>query len=291
VPCEAPAAADRPAIAPIADDDVAEVTDFLHERLNPSIAADRWADAFRQPWGMDKPNNGYLMRDATGRLAGVIGAIYSSQTINGKRERFCNVTSWCVLSDSRNHAVRLALALLAQPGYHFTDFTPTPVVLSTLRFLKFKSMDARACVMPNVPTLRRGRVLDAIPVISAALHAVDRAAMLDHQGCPWLRHLAVEYTGGFCYVAYRIATLRQLRCAEIVHVTSPAALGLALPRLRHYLLLRARIPFLRVERRLLAAPPRLSRIVDNYYTKQFRSDSLTERDISSLYSELVVLPM
>ena len=145
--------------------------------------------------------------------------------------------------------------------------------------------------MPNAPTLRRGRVLDTLPAMRAALDSVDSAALLDHQDCPWLRHLAVEYQDTFCYVVFRMGTLRQFRCAEIVHVTSPRALAFVLPRLRHHLLVCARIPFLRVERRLLPNPPRLSRSVDSYYAKQFRSDSLTECDISNLYSELVALPM
>jgi hypothetical protein len=281
----------RPVVAPIADPDLREVTAFLHEQLNPAIPADRWAESFRQPWGRDKPNNGFMMRDSEGRLAGVIGAIYSTQTIRGQRERFCNITSWCVTPPFRTHAVRLAMALLAQPGFHFTDFTPTPVVLSTLRFLKFKSMDSRGCVMPNIPAVRRTDVIDAVPAMTDALEPIDRTTLLDHAECPWLRHVAIRYDGGSCYVAYRLGTLRGFVCADVVHVTSPAALASTLPQLRDYLLLRARLPFLRIERRLLPSPPRLSHTVDGYYTKQYRSDTLHEADISNLYSELVALPM
>ena len=51
-------------------------------------------------------------------------------------ERFCNITSWCVLQPYRSHSLRLAMALVSQPGYHFTDLSPTQLVAGTLRFLK-----------------------------------------------------------------------------------------------------------------------------------------------------------
>ncbi len=139
-----------PALAPIRDDDLLEFCRFLTEHLSKERTPEQWAQAFRQNWGVVKPNNGFLLR-AEGRIVGGIGAIYAERTIRGQPERFCNITSWCVLESHRAQSMRLAMAVVSQAGYHFTDLTPTEVVSKTLQFLKFKPMNERQAVWPNLP--------------------------------------------------------------------------------------------------------------------------------------------
>src|SRR5690242_7544788 len=121
-----------PALLPIRDEDLREFCTFLHEHLSPAIPVGQWVDAFRQHWRVEKPNNGFLIRASDGTIVGGIGAIYSEQRVRGRAERFCNITSWCVLDAYRSHSMRLAMALVSQPGYHFTDFSPTKVVAGSL---------------------------------------------------------------------------------------------------------------------------------------------------------------
>ena len=102
-PVTPPAPTAKPSLEPIRDEDLGEFCAFLNEHLNPTILATNWADAFRQRWGVTKPNNGFLMRDKNGRIVGGIGAIYAERTIRGRPERFCNITSWCVLEPYRSH--------------------------------------------------------------------------------------------------------------------------------------------------------------------------------------------
>ena len=103
-----------------------------------------------QDWCPSKPNNGFLIRHE-GRIVGGIGAIYAERLVRGRTERFCNITSWCVLDAFRAQSMRLAMALTGQPGFHFTDLTPTEVVSKTLQFLKFKPMNERQAIWPNLP--------------------------------------------------------------------------------------------------------------------------------------------
>ncbi len=103
-----------------------------------------------QTWYPGKPNNGFLIRHE-GRIVGGIGAIYAERKVRGRLERFCNITSWCVLDEFRAQSMRLAIALTGQPGFHFTDLTPTEVVSRTLQFLKFRAMDERQAIWPNPP--------------------------------------------------------------------------------------------------------------------------------------------
>ena len=148
-----------PTLLPIQDQDLPEFCRFLTENLSRERSAEAWAQAFRQPWCRDKPNNGFLLRQE-GRVVGGIGAIYADRTIRGQDYRFCNITSWCVQDAFRSQSMRLAMAVTSQPGLQFTDLTPTEVVSKTLQFLKFKPMDERHAIFPNrpaAPSLARWR--------------------------------------------------------------------------------------------------------------------------------------
>ena len=64
-----------------------------------------------------------MLRDGQ-RVVGTLLALYSERLVEGRLERFCNLTSWCVLPDYRSRSISLLTALLRQHGYHFTVLTP-----------------------------------------------------------------------------------------------------------------------------------------------------------------------
>jgi hypothetical protein len=279
-----------PKIEPIGDEDLPEFCAFLNKNLGPDRPMDRWATIFQQGWDAHKPNNGFLMRDENGALVGGIGAVYAERVLRGRSERFCNITSWCVLEPYRTHSLRLALALVAQPGYHFTDLSPTQVVAGSLQFLKFRPMNGAAIVIPNLPWWTPGvRVLSDLEAIAAALSSEDAKTFADHRHLPELHHVAVGRPGAYCHVGYRRGILRRLPCAVILHISDPDLFLRYHLDLGRHLLLRRGLVTTRVEARLLPRHPRLSARVDGYYKKVFRSDTLAESDISNFYSELAVI--
>jgi hypothetical protein len=289
---ERAAAPPKPSIGPIRDEDLGAFCTFLNEHLNPSIPSDIWADAFRQNWGVERPNNGYLMRDGDGRIVGGIGAIYAERTIRGRPERFCNITSWCVLEPYRAHSLRLAMAMVAQPGFHFTDLSPTPVVAGSLRFLKFKDMDSRSTVMPNLPSWTPGvRVLTDPDAIERALDPEDARAFRDHRHFPWLLHAAAGRPGAFCHVAYKRGVLKRMPCALVLQASSPELFLRYRGALGRHFLLRHGMATTRIETRFLPRRPAVSAQVSGYHHNMYRSETLGESDFSNLYSELAALDL
>jgi hypothetical protein len=280
-----------PTLEPIRDDDLPEFCQLLTEHLSAGRSAEQWAQAFRQDWGVMKPNNGFLIRDQ-GRIVGGIGAIYAERVIRGRAERFCNITSWCVLEAYRAQSMRLAMAVVAQPGFHFTDLTPTEVVSKTLQFLKFKPMNERHAVWPNFPwplsRLGGTRVVADPDRIEEVLAATDAKAFRDHRHLPWLRHAAVGRPGAFCHVVWRPDRLKGVAGAMVLAMSDAESF------LRHRLALGAHLLprgylYTRVESRLLPRLPLPSRELAGFRNKVFRSDVLSEADISNLYSEIVAL--
>jgi hypothetical protein len=282
-----------PTLEPIRDSDLPSFCQFLTEHLSSARSAEQWAQAFRQEWGVARPNSGFVVRDQ-GRIVGGIGAIYAERIIRGRPERFCNITSWCVLDAYRTQSMRLAMAVVSQPGYHFTDLTPTEVVSKTLQFLKFKPMNERHAVWPNFPwplsRLAGVRVIADPNGIEAALSASDAKVFRDHRHLPWLRHAAVGRPGAYCHVVWKPNRLRGVPGAMVL-AFSDAELFLRHRRALGAHLLRQVCLYTRVESRLLRRLPRLSRELAGFRSKVFRSDTLSEADISNLYSEIVALDL
>ena len=291
-PLTLPAPTAKPSLEPIRDEDLGEFCAFLNEHLNPTIPAATWADAFRQPWRVTKPNNGFLMRDRNGRIVGGIGAIYAERTIHGRPERFCNITSWCVLEPYRSHSLRLAMAVVSQPGFHFTDLSPTPVVAGSLRFLKFKDMDGRATVMLNLPSWSPGvRVLSDHDVIERTLAPDDAKVFRDHRHLSWLLHAVAGRPGTFCHVVYKRGVLKRLPCAVVLYASTPELFLRYRGALGCHFLARHGMVSTRIETRFLPRRPALSAQVVGYHNNMYRSDTLGESEISNLYSELATLDL
>ena len=283
-----------PTLEPIRDEDLPAFCQFLTDHLYAGRSAEQWAQAFRQDWGVAKPNNGFLIRDQ-GRIVGGIGAIYAERLIRGRPERFCNITSWCVLEAYRAQSMRLAMAVVSQPGFHFTDLTPTEVVSKTLQFLKFKPMNERHAVWPNFPwpfsRLGGARVIADPDRIEEVLAASRRegfprspapAVAASRRGGPsggllprGLEAESIERHRGS--VGAGVQRRRSCSCATAVTLGAH--------------LLRQGCLYTRVESRLLPRLPMLSRELAGFRNKVFRSDTLTEADISNLYSEIVALDL
>ena len=284
----------QPSIEPIKDEDLPDFCQFLNKNLSQQHTPEAWARAFMQDWGIEKPNNGFMLR-ADGRIVGGIGAIYSQRLINHTPESICNITSWCVLDQYRSQSMRLALALTSQPGFHFTDLTPTEVVSKTLQFLKFRPMNERQAIFPNFPwpiSLLVGvRVITDPDKIEQVLSPEEKKAYLDHRHLPWLNHLAVGRSGGYCHVVYKRTRLKGVPGAFVLAASDPQRFLRYRFALGNHLLLTHGLLFTRIESRLLPAVPGPCIELCGYRNKVFRSDSLSEADISNLYTEMVALDL
>lgn len=284
----------QPTIEPIKDSDLLDFCRFLTRNLSNARSAEEWAGAFLQHWGVEKPNNGFMLRDDE-QIVGGIGAIYSQRMIRGKPERFCNITSWCVLDQYRSQSMRLAMAVTSQPDFHFTDLTPTEVVSKTLQFLKFRPMNERHAVWPNLPwpfALVAGvRTVTASNMIEQVLSPADLRAYQDHRQLPWLNHLAIGRPGDYCHVIYKTNRLKGLPGAFVLSFSDPGQFLKYRNALGNHLLFKKGLVYTRVESRLLPGVPSTGIEIAGFRNKVFRSDTLTESDISNLYTEIVALDL
>jgi hypothetical protein len=280
----------RPSVEPIVEAGLEEFAAFLHEHLNRSRTPSVWAADFRRNLRPESPNFGFALRDGT-RLVGGIGALYADRPVAGRVERFCNITSWCVLNEYRQHSTRLAMAVLAQGDRTYTDFSPTAVVGSTLRFLKFTELDDRRAVVLNVPGWRPGvRVFTRPEQIRQRLSGEALLAYDDHLCHPWLQHLVVGDDRGWCHVIHRRAQLRNLPAALVLHISDRDVFARSFRRLANHWLGRG-LPITLVECRMTHGRPWPSLVQSGFNRKLVRTQSLDPATVDYLYSESVAFDL
>jgi hypothetical protein len=272
----------------IDDVDVPAVARFLHANLNSRVPAKAWADAIDVPWKVDAPNHGFLAEDAD-RIVGVYLAFYSQRSIDGRTERLCNLGAWCVLPDYRFAGLRLLKEMLAQPGYTFTDLSPSGAVIPLNVRLNFSFLDTATALMPNLPwPFGRGRIVTDPNQIRETLTGEDLQRYLDHEHAAAANHLLLVRGGEHCHVIFRRDRRKQLPLfASILYVSNPRLFGELAHKVSGHLLLRHGIPATLAEVRVVGRAPRGSLMLRNPRRKMYRSGHLDAASIDYLYSELV----
>lgn len=279
-------------LAPIADGDIGDVAVFLDAHLNHRLGVDGWRRAIVPPWRSTEPHHGYLLR-AEGEVVGAYVAFYSERKVQGRTERFCNVSAWCVREDHRAQSVRLVRAMLRQRDYHFVDLSPSGNVVALNERLGFERLDTTTAMVPNLPLPTRPgvRLLTDPDRIEAALAGEDLIIFRDHRRAAAAVHMVVNVGGESCYVVARKERRRGLPVfASVLHVSRPDVLRRAGYAPYRHLLIRHGALVTLAELRVVGTAPRLSRRQRAPRPRMFRSEALHARSIDYLYSELACVP-
>lgn len=280
----------QPTIEPITAESLPEFAAFLHANLKASRSPEAWIEGLSKSWGMSAPNHGFMLRDE-GKIVGGIGAYYAERSINGQSQRVCNITSWCVLDAYRKQSMRLAIALIGQKDYHFTDFSPTKVVGGVLQFLKFRPLDERQAVIINLPWPALGSELLIQPTDMENVLLGDALRIYrDHKAFPWLRHVLVGTREKWCHVIYKRTRFKWLPSAHVLYLSNPAVFEQHYFRLaRHFLA--CGLASTHVDYRFLSRRPWPSAVRSGFNAKVYLSPTLSDKDIDYLYSETMALDL
>jgi hypothetical protein len=283
-------------VEPITDTDLDEVGQFLGHNFPPDTSPEHWAQAWRRSCnlpGSQAPNHGMLLRSGDS-IVGAYPAIYSTRQINGRTERFCNLAVWYVDPQHRTGSIRMVKALLAQPGYHFTDLTPIDVVQKLNLRLGFEYLDTDTALVVNLPwptTPGRVKISADRAVIDATLPEPARTYYRDHTGCRWARHLVLLHRGDACYVQWRPEARKgRTMFASVQYVSDPPLFRAGFQALGRHFLTRHRLPFTLVEMRVAGGRIGPSLLLPNHRKRMFRSATLGPEQVDYLYSEISAAP-
>jgi hypothetical protein len=278
-------------IEPVTSETLSEFAAFLHNHLRNDRSSEQWASELQANWNEERPNYGFMLKDA-GEIVGGIGAFYKTRIIRDHVEKFCNITSWCVLDKYRQHSMRLALSVINQPEYHFTDFTPTQVVSATLKFFNFVPLDERVAVILNLfwHPLDRHKVLWRAEDIEQRLTGQALQIYKDHVIFSWLSHILVGEGNQYCHIIYKRTQFKGLPAVSILYLSHSEIFDKYSKYVASYLVRQGYLST-HVEVRLLKKIPWLSKIRSGFNAKLFLSKTLSAQDIDYLYSELMALDL
>jgi hypothetical protein len=275
-----------PVLRPITDADLDAVARFFHVHHNSDLPVEAYRRSFVAHRGAHGANHGVMLVDGDD-VVGAYIAYYSDRVIDGRMERFCNLASWCVRPEHRRHSLRMANALLAQEGLHFTDLSPSGTVRALNERLGFTYLDDRAVIVPAAPWPRRPGSISADPhIIEKSL--VDEECQLyrDHRDAPAAHHLVLRDGASASYVVLRIARRKMLQVAIVLHASRPEMLRRMIRSVAGFALLHHRVVALLVELRWLSGTAPAGLIPARLPPKMFRSPTLGPDDIDYFYSEL-----
>lgn len=277
-------------LAPITAEDLPAVSRFLHQELNPRVRELEWAQALRVPWDVPQPNHGFFLAEGE-RVVGAYLAYYSERTVGAERLQVCNLGAWCVLDSHRHQGLRLLTTLLKQPGYEFTDFSPSGNVVALNRKLKFTDLDTTTSLVPAVVLPGRGvRVSSRPDVLDSVLQGEERDLYADHRAAAAARHVVLSTGSEHCYVVARKDTRKGVRAfASVLYASNPELLRRHAPRLATHLLRKHGAAATLIEHRVVDGAPAGGHRLSRSRPKMLRSDALDPSRVDYLYSELTCL--
>lgn len=283
---------ERAEVLPIGDDDIDAAAAFLHRQLNRAVPEAAWRALLAPPWPADAPNHGFQLVTADG-IVGVYAAVYARRELPTGPAQVCNLAAFCVLESYRADSLRLVRALLRQPGYEFTDLSPSGNVVALNERLGFRRLDTATRICANPPALpRRGvRVTGDHGILAARLRGEDAVVHRDHRSAAAARHVLVFDDDAYAYVIVRRDRRRRLPLfATTLYAGGDRAfLEHHWPLVASHLLLRHGIAFMLAERRILGFVPRFGRDQRTPRAKMLRSAVLDPDRLDYLYSELALM--
>jgi hypothetical protein len=277
---------------PITPENAASVSKFLHEHLNSHVSTAAWMQLILPPWEHVGPNHGFQLVADDGALVGVYVAVYSKRDVDGVTIDVCNLAAFCVLEAFRVHSLRLIRALLKQPGFVFTDLSPSGNVVAMNERLGFHRLDTATRLVVNLPHLRRRglRLTDDPVALDRVLIGHDALVYRDHRDAAAVEHLLVEREGEYGYLMFRRDCRKGLKlfATPLCVGGSSAVIESSWGAIRSHLLGKG-LMFTLAEHRVLGLARGLGTTLANPRSKMFRGDGIPADRVDYLYSELTLV--
>ena len=277
---------------PIHSEDSIAVSEFLHEYLDTRVSSAAWRQLILPPWKQTGPNHGFQLVTDDGTIVGVYAAVYSHRDIDGATIDICNLAAFCVLEPYRAHSLRLIRALLKQPGFVFTDLSPSGNVVAMNERLGFHRVDTATRLVVNLPhpSPRGLRLTSASDDLERVLVDRDADVYRDHRGAAAVEHLLVEGLGEYGYLMFRRDRRKGLRlfATPLFVGGSAACIESAWGAIRSHLLGKGLV-FTLAEHRVLGFSSGLGTALAHPRPKMFRGDGICADEVDYLYSELTLV--
>lgn len=279
-------------IAKALESDFERVYPLLLEFRVPGITREDWKTLFTPAWKSPEDFRGYLiLKDDV--VEGFLGLLFSTRTIKGNLEKFCNMTSWIVHDDYRTQSLRLLLEALKLRNYTLTNFTASQRVAAILKKFAFAELPTSHQILFPIPSpsLNHSRYRCTVDPeeIRRELDEQDRLIFDDHRSLP-CRHVLISSGSDYCYVVVKNKVHRHVPFARAHYISNRSLFQEALGSIRNKICWKLKVAGLMVDERYLDG------VLFNYATSFpqqclgfFKSATVERNHIDTLYSEMILL--
>lgn len=279
------------AIRKATSEDFERVYPLLQSFAGSPIPKATWRKIFETPWPTDEDFCGYVLQKDN-ETKGYLGLVFSRRILNGRTEKFCNMTSWIVSEDCRSHSLPMLLKALALKDYTFTNFTASPTVAQILLKLGFKEFPVDQLVFLPVPRLgaHENSCVFELNSIRPHLQGEDRRIFDDHQSLN-CQHLLLQSDRGNCYLLLKKTTRKHLKFAKVHYLSNIEVFHASIESLTAKICIRLKVFGVMVDQRYLGGRTFTgARPYPHQRKGYFKSSSLVDdKVLDTVYSELVVL--
>lgn len=273
-------------------EDFEEVYPLFQGFRAPRPDKETFRQLFVKRWDSRAEHFGYLLEEK-GQPVGFLGALHSSREIEGRIEKFCNMSCWIVQEQHRSEGLSLLFQLLQEKDTTFTNFTGVKVAPILTRF-KFRPLDTSAKILLPFPTRivfrEPGGVLLGADRIAPHLSGHDRRILEDHRPFRY-PHALFLGKSSYAYLVISKMRLKGLPVAKIHHLSHPDVFCRLAPALLPQFCLKAGVVGLLVGDHYLRGLTVQTAAVTFPHTLPYlvRSSSVSLEEMDTLYSELQVL--
>ncbi len=270
------------------------------ERIHPLFSGfhsqppdkETFRQLFVRRWNSSEDHFGYLLEE-NDQVVGFLGTLFSTRIINGRTEKFCNMTTWIVQESYRTEGLSLLFQVLNKhKDMTITNFTGARVV-SILETFGFRRLDERSKILlPSLhfSTLRCScRILLTPDEIETHLDDSNQRIFQDHRPFKY-PHVLVYAKDDFTYLIVKKVKRKRLPLAELHYLGNKGFFLHHIPHFLPALCLRLGVVGLIIGEHFLgnqmiywgfSIPQRQPRL--------FRSVTMSGEEMDTIYSELQVL--
>lgn len=276
-------------------EDFPKVVPLLEEFDNNSIKRSDWKRIFAYDWIKDQNVVGFHL-EHQGKVEGFLGGIFSKRLIDGKWESLCNLTSWIVRGDFRNHSLSLLLELLKIKDHTFTNFSATPDVSKILLTLGFRELESGFRII--FPSLKLFGLVRSSKVsitgkpefVRQCLKGDLRRIFDDHRETP-LFPLLIEEDRGQCLAFYKLVKRRRnVKAAYFLSSSDSSILNDHIDAIMRWILFKHAVFFIVIDERFARTPRlRSAKFRQMPVPMLFKSNCLEPVEVDYLYSEFALL--
>jgi hypothetical protein len=265
----------------------------LLEQLNSSrIKKNQWGKLFINHWNSKTDNFGYFLTEKNNAV-GFLGLMFSKFTVNHKEHNFCNFTSWVVKEEHRNESIKLLLPILKMKDYTLTSHTMSSDTYFIFKKLGFSDLEDTLVIIPPMPILSRSskkyQIIINNQTIPSFLNEKDLKIYQDHSNLD-VHFILAQTQYDHCLIIATRPIKKHLPFVHLHYISNLNVFSECIHKIRLRVCMQLKASALLVDKRYLDKI-KISRSWEYSlpHPRLYKSDHLTKKDITTLYSEMLLL--